>query len=53
MGNRGGVMKKLVCRILWDISEFTGIGLGRFAPYVFEGMLGLESNKKKKILEGE
>ena len=26
--------------LLWDISEFTGIGLGRFAPYVFGKMIG-------------
>lgn len=27
-------------RGIWNISEFTGIGLGRLAPYVFGGMIG-------------
>ena len=31
---------KTVCRIIWDLSEWTGIGLGRFAPHVFGCMIG-------------
>lgn len=28
---------------IWNASEFTGIGLGRFAPFVFHKMLGSSS----------
>ncbi len=28
-------MNQLIYRVIWDLSEFTGIGLGMFAPYVF------------------
>lgn len=30
---------------VWNLSEFTGIGLGRFAPYVFEKMVGIKGEK--------
>lgn len=26
--------------LIWNISEFTGIGLGKFAPFVFQKMIG-------------
>ena len=31
--------------IIWEFSEFTGIGLGRFAPFVFEQMTGLKGEE--------
>ena len=27
-------------RGIWNLSEFTGVGLGRFAPFVFGKMIG-------------
>ena len=30
---------------IWDLSEFTGIGLGRFAPYVFEKIIGIKCER--------
>lgn len=33
-------MSKLIYKLIWDLSEFTGIGLGRYAPYVFHQMIG-------------
>ena len=30
---------------IWNISEMTGIGLGRFAPYVFGKIIGNEGKK--------
>ena len=41
-------MKKKLFTFIWNLSEFTGIGLGRFAPYVFERMLGI-TRKENKI----
>jgi hypothetical protein len=31
---------RFICRIIWEVTEFTGIGLGKFAPWVFGGMIG-------------
>jgi hypothetical protein len=28
------------CEYIWNLSEFFGIPLGRFAPYIFGGMIG-------------
>ncbi len=36
-------------RFVWDVSEFAGIGLGRFAPFVFGRMIG----RKGARVEGE
>jgi len=33
---------KTVYKIIWNISEYTGIGLGRYAPFVFERMTGIK-----------
>jgi len=33
-------------KFIWNISEFTGIGLGRFAPFVFGKMMGYKGKKK-------
>lgn len=31
--------------LVWNLSELTGIGLGRYAPFVFERMLGVEGEE--------
>ena len=36
---------KLFWKAIWSLSEFTGIGLGRFAPYVFGKMIGCKGKK--------
>ena len=37
---------QLLWYTVWNISEFTGIGLGRFAPWVFHQMIGSSHYKK-------
>ena len=32
-------------RFVWNLSEWTGIGLGRFAPFVFGKMIGREGHR--------
>lgn len=27
-------------KTIWELSEFTGVGLGRFAPFIFGKMIG-------------
>lgn len=39
-------MMKLIATIIWEISEFTGIGLGKYAPVVFGYMIGSKGKKK-------
>lgn len=29
-----------IWRVIWEISEWSGIGLGRLAPFVFAKMIG-------------
>jgi len=41
-------MSKIFYRFVWDLSEVTGIGLGRFAPYVFGMMVGVEGKKNER-----
>lgn len=33
---------------VWSLSEYTGIGLGRYAPWVFHQMIGCDIEVKKK-----
>jgi len=33
---------------IWDISEVTGIGLGRLGPYVFAKMMGCKEYRRVK-----
>jgi hypothetical protein len=33
-------------KFIWEISELSGIGLGRFAPYVFGKMIGAKGEKQ-------
>lgn len=36
---------RTIGRLIWDISEFTGIGLGKYAPIVFGLMIGSKGKK--------
>lgn len=36
---------RTIGKIIWDISEFTGIGLGKYAPIVFGWMVGSKGKK--------
>lgn len=36
-----------IARMIWSFSEWSGIGLGRFAPWVFGTMLGCRSKRIK------
>lgn len=38
---------KLLWGMVWALSEFTGIGLGRFAPWVFHQMIGSDVSVSK------
>lgn len=33
-------MSTWIYRIIWNLSELTGIGLGKFGPHVFHQMIG-------------
>jgi len=43
-----GKMIKLICTIVWEISELLNLSLGRFAPYVFGGKIGRFPKKIKE-----
>lgn len=36
-----------ICRLIWNLSERTGVPLGRVAPWVFGGMIGRWPEKVK------
>jgi len=36
---------------IWNFSEWSGIGLGRFAPFVFERMIGSKGTKIESMKE--
>lgn len=38
---------RMLWAAVWSISESTGIGLGRFAPWVFHQMIGCDHDSKK------
>ena len=38
---------RIIGTIIWEISETTGIGLGRYAPIVFGWMIGSKGTKLK------
>lgn len=45
-------MECFLARILWNFSEFSGIGLGRFAPWVLSVMIsGKLMSRKYKWVE--
>lgn len=35
----------MIWKLIWNISEYTGVGLGRFAPYVFGKMINSKGKK--------
>lgn len=35
-------------KTIWDLSEFTGIGLRKLAPFVFERMIGIKGHRIDK-----
>lgn len=39
---------RLFFRLIWDTSERFKVGLGRFAPFVFEQMTGFKGEKINK-----
>jgi hypothetical protein len=41
------MLTRFIFRQIWDLSEYTGIGLGKFAPFVFSMMIGRKGNKKE------
>lgn len=43
-------MWRSIWQLVWDISEWSGVGLGRFAPWVFQQMIGA---KRRRIVKGE
>lgn len=36
-----------IWRFIWWLSETSGIGIGRFAPFVFERMIGRDGKRIK------
>jgi len=40
---------RLLWTFVWNASEFTGIGLGRFAPWVFHQMVGCDKAMKRGV----
>ncbi len=38
-------IKSHIASIVWNISEFTGIGLGRYAPIIFGLMIDRKGRK--------
>lgn len=39
---------RFIFKTIWDLSEFYHIPLGRFAPYVFNKMIGSKGKKLKQ-----
>ena len=40
------IIVKTIASTIWNLSEWSGIGLGRFAPYVFGLMLSSKPLRK-------
>lgn len=40
-------MSQWIYTFIWNMSEWSGIGLGKFAPYVFHQMIGGEKVAKR------
>lgn len=36
---------RTIGKLIWDISEFTGFGLGKYAPIVFGWMVGSKGKR--------
>lgn len=37
----------MIWRVIWNVTEWAGIPLGRFAPYVFGKMIGATDWKRE------
>ncbi len=46
-------MGRIVYGLIWDLSEYFKIPLGRFAPYVFHQMMGGDKVKKRSNKKGQ
>jgi hypothetical protein len=40
--------EQVVFKVIWNLSEFTGVSLGNNAPYVFGKMIGHKGKKVSK-----
>ena len=40
-------MNRVIYKLIWLLSECTGIGLGKYGPYVFHQMIGGEKPYKR------
>ena len=38
-------IKSHLASIVWNLSEFTGIGLGKYAPIIFGAMIGKKGKR--------
>lgn len=38
-------MKKWICKQIWSLSEWSGIGLGKYAPLILGTMIGSRPNE--------
>ena len=36
---------RTIAKLIWNMSEFTGVGLGKFAPVILGMMLGSKGEK--------
>lgn len=39
-------LRKRICAIIWNLSEWSGVGLGRFAPHIFACMIECKEYKE-------
>jgi hypothetical protein len=46
-------MSRWMYQVIWNLSEWSGIGLGRFAPYVFHQMIGGDKPCREITNSGE
>lgn len=45
-------MTRYICELAWRLSEWSDIGLGCFAPYVFDKMISAEGIKGESCSHG-
>ena len=44
-------MSKWIYKQIWNLSEWSGIGLGKYAPMVFGKMIGSKGKRIRKEIE--
>jgi len=42
-------VKKKIAGLIWDLSEWSGIPLGKYAEPIFRIMIGANNNNSKKL----